>query len=232
MNKKRRLIIYGTDDFPQLAKFYFDEDSEYEVSGFTVDEAYKKTDDFCGLPVVSSDDMEKRFPPDEYSLFIAIAYSHLNEIREAKYFEMKKRGYSLASYMSSKATIWNEGNKIGDNCFILEDNTIQPYATIGNDTILWSGNHIGHHATIGDHVFISSHVVLSGRASVGHNAFIGVNATINDHINVAAKTVIGSGALITRDTEPNSLYKNDRTKRDERDVMELDYFHNSDMQSK
>ena len=33
---------------------------------------------------------------------------------------------------------------------------------IGNDVVLWSGNHIGHDSTIGDHCFIASHVVVSG----------------------------------------------------------------------
>ena len=53
-------------------------------------------------------------------------------------------------------------HEIGENCFIFEDNTIQPFVKIGDDVVLWSGNHIGHHAEIGDHCFISSHVVISG----------------------------------------------------------------------
>ena len=50
----------------------------------------------------------------------------------------------------------------GDNCFILEDNTVQPFVTIGNNVTLWSGNHIGHDSVIEDDCFISSHVVVSG----------------------------------------------------------------------
>ena len=51
---------------------------------------------------------------------------------------------------------------MGDNCFIFEDNTVQPFVTLGNNLVLWSGNHIGHHSTLRDHCFISSHVVISG----------------------------------------------------------------------
>lgn len=223
--KQKKLVIFGADDFAQLARFYFDADSEYEVCAFVVDPEYCKEDSFCGLPLVPSDDLEKRFPPDEYDLFIAIAYTRLNRIREQKYHEYKKRGYTLASYISSKATCWNEGNEFGDNVFIFEDNTIQPYVRIGSDTILWSGNHIGHHAYIGNHVFIASHAVLSGRTVVGDNTFIGVNATVNDHIHIAERNVISSGALITRDTEPDSMYKARWTDKYERNVTESKYFY-------
>ena len=37
---------------------------------------------------------------------------------------------------------------------IMEHNTIQPYVTIGENTILWSGNHVGHHTQIGKNVIL------------------------------------------------------------------------------
>ncbi len=222
--KQKKLVIFGADDFAQVARFYFDADSEYSVCGFVVDPQYHKENEIFGLPLVSSDELEDRFPRDEYDMFIAIAYTHLNEVREKKYHEFRDKGYTLATYISSKATFWNEGNEVGDNVFIFEDNTIQPYVHIGSDTILWSGNHIGHHARIGDHVFIASHAVLSGRTVVGNNSFIGVNATVNDHIHIAERNVIGSGALITRDTEPDSIYKAQWTGKYEKKVTESKFF--------
>ena len=222
--KQKKLVVFGADDFAQIVKFYFDADSEYEVCGFIVDPQYFDNDSFCGLPVVPSDRAEIDFPPSEYDMFIAIAYTHLNEVRESKYHEYKKRGYTLASYISSKATCWHEDNEFGDNVFILEDNTIQPYAHIGADTILWSGNHIGHHAVIGDHVFVTSHVVLSGRTEVGNNSFIGVNATVHDHVKIAERNIIGSCALITRDTSPDSIYKAKWTEEFKGNVTESRYF--------
>ena len=45
---------------------------------------------------------------------------------EAIYREGKERGYSFISYVSSRATRF-AGTPIGENCFILEDNTIQPF---------------------------------------------------------------------------------------------------------
>jgi acetyltransferase-like isoleucine patch superfamily enzyme len=95
---------------------------------------------------------------------------------------------------------------VGDNCFILEDNTIQPFVKIGNNVTLWSGNHIGHDSIIEDHCFLASHIVVSGNVRIGPYCFIGVNATLRNSITIAPKTLIGAGAVIMEDTIENGVY--------------------------
>lgn len=203
MNK--RLIIFGSGDIAQLAHFYFSTDSEYEVVAFTVDSTYLTDTTFCGLPVVAFEEVTQRYNPEEHECFIALSYSRLNAVRKEKYLATKALGYRLANFISSRATVLNEG-RIGDNCFIFEDNTIQPLVTIGNNVTLWSGNHIGHHSTIKDHCFIASHVVVSGGVEIGEQCFIGVNATLRDHIKIGEKCVIGAGTLLLDDAEPEGVY--------------------------
>lgn len=209
---KRPLIIFGTGDIGQLAHYYFTTDSDYCVKGFTVDAAYRTTDQFCDLPVVSFEEIATRFPPGDYDMFVAISYSGLNAVRKAKYLAAKQLGYKLANYISTRATILND-NRIGDNCFILEDNTVQPFVTIGNNVTLWSGNHIGHHSTIADHCFIASHIVISGGVQIRESCFIGVNATLRDHITIGERCVIGAGALIMKDADPEGVYPGTTTNR-------------------
>ena len=96
---------------------------------------------------------------------------------------------------------------------ILEDNTIQPFVTIGHNVTLWSGNHIGHHSLVKDHSFIASHVVISGGVEIGEQCFIGVNATIRDHITIGERSVIGAGTLILSDVEPEGVYIGNETER-------------------
>jgi sugar O-acyltransferase (sialic acid O-acetyltransferase NeuD family) len=188
---KKSLIIFGTGDIAQLAHFYFQTDSQYEVVAFTVDAAYLQETTFCDLPVIAFEDILHFYPPTKYSMFIALSYSQLNLVRKEKYLTAKAIGYELASYISSKATLL-QVKRIGDNCFILENNTIQPFVEIGNNITLWSGNHIGHHSVIHDHCFIASHVVISGGVEIEELCFIGVNATLRDHIK------IGKDALSVR----------------------------------
>lgn len=209
---KKKLIIFGSGDIAELAYFYFDTDSAYEVVAFTVDSTYIDQPSLCGLPVVAFENVTEHYAVDTHDMFIALSYSKLNAVRKEKYLAAKAFGYALASYVSSKSTILNNG-RIGDNCFILEDNTIQPFVTIGNNITLWSGNHIGHHSTVLDHTFIASHVVVSGGVKIGEQCFIGVNATLRDHITVEDRCVIGAGALLLADAQQEGVYIGTATER-------------------
>ena len=209
---KKSLVIFGTGEIAELAHYYFCSDSDYEIVAFTVDSAYLSDAEFCGLPVIAFEEIIQHYPPDRHDVFVALSYSKLNLVRKEKYLAVKSRGYDLASFVSSHATILNNG-KIGENCFILEDNTIQPFATIGNNVTLWSGNHIGHHSLIDDHCFIASHVVVSGGVEIGEQSFVGVNVTLRDHIKIGEKCVIGAGALLLADADPEGVYLGPATDR-------------------
>jgi sugar O-acyltransferase (sialic acid O-acetyltransferase NeuD family) len=209
---KKKLIIFGTGDIAQIAHFYFSIASEYQAVAFVVDAEYIKEHKFCDLPVVAFEDVLRFYPPTDHAFFVALSYSKLNAVRKEKYTKVKSLGYQFANFISPKATVLNQG-MIGENCFILEDNTIQPFVTIGNNVTLWSGNHIGHHSVIKDHNFISSHVVVSGGVEIGEQCFIGVNATLRDHIKVGDRCVIGANALLLADTEPEGVYISTATER-------------------
>jgi sugar O-acyltransferase (sialic acid O-acetyltransferase NeuD family) len=198
------LIIFGAGEIAELADFYFRRATGREVVAFTVDAAYVKDQRQFNRPVVPFEEIADRFPPSDYEFFVALSYRNMNSVREAKVAAGRTMGYQLASYVSPNATVLTD--RIGANCFILEDNTIQPFVTIGNNVTLWSGNHIGHHSTIDDNVFISSHVVVSGGVTVGRNSFVGVNATIADHVSIAPYTLIGAGTIILTDTEAEGVY--------------------------
>lgn len=209
---KKPLVVFGTGDIAQLAQYYFTTDSNYEVVAFTVDAAYVTASEFGGVPVVPFEELANRYSPERHDLFVALSYSKLNQIRKEKYLAAKALCYHIASYVSSRATMLNDG-KVGENCFILEDNTVQPFVNIGNNVTLWSGNHIGHHSTIRDHSFIASHVVVSGGVEIGEQCFIGVNATLRDHIKIGDRCVIGAGTLILADAEAEGVYIGQATER-------------------
>jgi sugar O-acyltransferase (sialic acid O-acetyltransferase NeuD family) len=209
---KKQLVIFGTGDIAQLAHYYFSTDSDYEVVAFTVDAAYVEEATCCGLPVVAFEEVADRYKVEDYFFFVALSYSKLNAVRKEKYLAAKAMGYRMVSYISSRATTLNEG-AVGENCFVLEDNTIQPFATIGNNVTLWSGNHIGHHSAIRDHCFIASHVVVSGGVEIDEQCFIGVNATLRDHIRVGARCVVGAGTLLMEDADAEGVYSAKTTER-------------------
>lgn len=206
------VVVFGARDFASLAHFYLRHDSPHRVVGFTVHREFMpESGDFEGVPVVPFEELEERFPPSQVSAFAPMSHRRMNQLRVEVYRGLKDRGYSLISYVSSRATHF-PGTPIGENCFVLEDNTIQPYASIGDNVMLWSGNHIGHHSVIQDHVFVTSHVVVSGHCVVGKYSFLGVNATLRDQITLGEGTLVGMGAIVSKNTEPWTLYKADATR--------------------
>ncbi len=203
---KKKLIIVGDSAFAEVAYEYFTHDSDYTVVAFAVESAYKKNHSLFGLPIVNFEELEGLYPPEDHYFFVAIIYSQLNRLRTRLYLSLKTRGYLPASYISSRAFVWKNA-KLGEHCFIFEDNTVQPFVEMGNNVILWSGNHIGHHSTIADHCFISSHVVISGFCTIGENCFIGVNSTIANNINVGKDCLIGAAAVILKSIPEDKIVR-------------------------
>ena len=220
---RKKIVIMGAAgrDFHNFNCLFRDQE-EYEVVAFTVNEQYITNRELRGRPVVAFEDLNRLFPPEDHAMFVAMGFKSVNRARAGVYGQCKERGYELISYVCSKAVDWGE-IEVGDNTFIFENNVIQPFVKIGSNVVLWSGNHIGHHAVIGDHCFITSHVVISGGTEIGEYCFLGVNATIRDHIVVAPSCVIGAGSIIMKNTQEEGVYVPPRTRaRDGLRSSELD----------
>jgi len=200
-----KIVIFGEGKYADEAYFYFKNDSPHEIVAFTVDASYITRKELLGLPIIPFEEIINRYSPDDFKMFIAVGYQNLNKLRASKYEEAKQKGYQLVSYISTRAA--NIGDvAIGDNCFILENTSIQPCSKIGNNVTIWSNNVIGHHATIMDHCYISGHVIISGSTIIEPYCYLGVNATIGHEITVGTESFIGAATLITKKVEPKSVY--------------------------
>lgn len=204
--KDRKLVLLGDSAFAEVAFEYFQHDSPYEVVAFAVEQAHLKRTELFGRPVVAVEDLPDRFAPADHSFYAALVYTQLNRLRARLYQTAKAMGYTPASYVSPRAFVWRNV-KLGEHCFVFEDNVIQPFVTIGDNVVLWSGNHIGHHSTIGDNCFVASHVVVSGFCDVGPNCFLGVNATIGNNVTIGPDCLLGAGACVTKDVPADTLVR-------------------------
>lgn len=206
MLKSKKLIIVGDSAFAEVAYEYFTHDSPYEVVAFSVERTHHKRQTLFSLPIVPFENLEFSFTPTEHSVYVAVVYTQLNRLRTRLAKAAKEKGFALASYISSNACVWPNA-KVGEHCFIFEQNTLQPFVTLGNNVVLWSGNHVGHHSHIGDNCFVASHVVVSGFVTIGANCFLGVNSTIINNITLGADCWIGPSATITRNTKCGELFR-------------------------
>ena len=197
MEKNKKLVIVGAGEFADIAYEYFTYDSDYEVVAFAVEKKYLDCNTHLDLPLIAFENIEKEYPCDKYEVFVAVTYVKLNRARRRLFLLAKEKGYKCASYISSKAFVWHNV-AIGENVFVFEDNTVQYYVKIGNNVILWSGNHIGHRSVIEDDCWLTSHNVISGFCKIGRGSFIGVNATLGDNVTLGEDTVFGASAVTVK----------------------------------
>lgn len=201
-----KVIIFGLQDYAELALFYLEKDSTHKVVAFCVNKEYIPEDQqFHGYPVLAFEDVEQTHLPKDFCFFAPMSPKNMNRDREHVFNEIRAKGYKMISYISSKATVFN--NEIGENCFILENNTLQPFTRIGNNVVLWSGNHLGHHSHINDHVTFTSHVVMSGHCEIGAYSFLGVNSTLRECTRLGEGSFIAMASAVMKNTEPWSVYR-------------------------
>jgi sugar O-acyltransferase (sialic acid O-acetyltransferase NeuD family) len=214
------LVVVGDSLFAEIAYEYFTHDSPYDVVAFAVEEEYRNREDLFGLPVVDFETLHQRYAPEDHSVYVAMVYTQLNRLRTRLARAAKDQGYTLASYVSSSAFVWRNV-ELGEHCFVFEDNTLQPFVTLGDNVVLWSGNHIGHHSTIRDNCFVASHVVISGSVDVGENSFLGVNATIVNDVTLGPDCWIGPHVVIARDVPARSVLRPARSEVRKIDALEM-----------
>lgn len=206
MPSPKKLVILGDSAFAEVAYEYFTHDSDYEVIAFSVESKFIDKTELFGLPIVEFERLEDIFDPSTTSFYAAVVYTQLNRLRARLYNKAKKKGFTPASYISSRAFIW-PNVELGEHCFIFEDNTLQPFVKIENNVVLWSGNHIGHHCKVKSHCFVASHAVVSGFCELGEYSFLGVNATISNNITLGCDNWIGPGVLIVKNTNDGLIFQ-------------------------
>ncbi len=201
---KRKLVIYGAGELAELAHFYFTHDSDYTPVAFCVDAEYKKGESFLNLPLVSFDEVEKRYPPGDYTFFCAVGYRRMR-LRSEPYGKVKAKGYRCANYVSSRAVLQPD-TIMGENNFIMQGVVVEPFVTMGHNNVIWSSSLIASSTVLGDHVYISGMVVLSSSVKVLNKVFVGVHATVLDCLTINEEAFISAGSLVTKDAKPYTLY--------------------------
>jgi sugar O-acyltransferase (sialic acid O-acetyltransferase NeuD family) len=202
---KQKVILFGNGQVASVAYAYLTSDSQYEVAAFTVDRDQLREPTLFGLPVVPFDEVEVCYPVEAYRMLVSISFRRMNHLRAEKYVAAKAKGYQLISYLSSRALTW-PGLEIGDNCYVIGNTVIEPFARIGNNVHIGSGCHIGHHTVIHDHSFLAAHVAVAGTVTIGPYSFLGMNATVRDGVSIASESVIGAGAGILQNTQERGVY--------------------------
>jgi len=201
-----KVIVFGTGKLAEYVCYVLRHDTEYEVAALTIQRQYKPdTQTLWGLDIFDFETLEEYYSPSDCKLFIAVGN---NTNRAGIYDEASKRGYQFASYVSSKATVW-EDLKYGDNVIVSEGTVVGPFVEIGSGSFLL-GPKIAHHCKIGQHTILSA-CYLGGDSKVGDNSFLGMNSTVNQHVSVGRSNIIGVGSNICAHTNDHEVFTNKGT---------------------
>ena len=199
----KKVIIYGNGKIAKI--IYQFVKKQFDVIAFTVDESYIEESSVEGLPLIAFEHVQDKFSIKEHKMLIAVGYVQMNNIREQKYIEAKKKGYNFINYIHPSVEM-HENLKIGENNIILDHATIQPYANLGNTNFLWSNAVVAHGCVVGNANWIASGVVISGDTIIKSNCFFGVNATIGHNITIENENFIGANTLVTKNTSEKEVF--------------------------
>ena len=201
---KRKCVIFGTTDFGKMLRYYFEKYADVQIVAYTVDKAYLESDTYDGLPAVAYEEVEKAYPPTEYTMVIALGYKKMNQIRQQKFEDAKRKGYRIENFVHP--SVVDESVAMGEGNIILEHVTLAYGTKIGNSNIIWNGSQISHESQVGDYNFFSVDSVIAGKTVVKNNCFLGINSTVLGNRTLEYATLVGAGAFVKENTEPYSVY--------------------------
>lgn len=217
-DRPQRIVIFGIGNGADLARRCFELDTPHEIVGYVVDRDHLKASTFHDRPVVAVEDVTSAFPAAEIAAFVPLGSSRMNALRAEKYALLKSKGYKFVSYVHSSNRLSGRCT-VGENCLILENQSINFDVVVGNNVVAWSGCQIGDRSRIRDHVFMAAHVVINGDVEIGESSYLGSNCTISNGVRVAPLSFIGANALISSDTKERSVYVVEQTPRLEMDSL-------------
>lgn len=185
-----KVVLEASRDIPtiKIIGFLDDNPSRSEVSGIS--------------RLGSSNGWHKYVSDNELCFHVAIGD---NLTRRNIAASILNAGGSLQSIIHPRATVYSS-TRLGDGCFVGAGAIVGPGASVGMNSIVNHGAIIEHDSRLGDHVNLSSGFVSGGRVDIEEGVFAGVGAKVIPDISVGRWAYLAAGAVVTRNTEPLSLY--------------------------
>ncbi len=200
---KRKCVIFGTTDFGKMLRYYFEKYADVQIVAYTVDKAYLESDTYDGLPAVAYEEVEKAYPPTEYTMVIALGYKKMNQIRQQKFEDAKRKGYRIENFVHP--SVVDESVAMGEG--ILFSNMLHWRMEQRLEIpTLYGTEASSHESEVGDYNFFSVDSVIAGKTVVKNNCFLGINSTVLGNRTLEYATLVGAGAFVKENTAPYSVY--------------------------
>lgn len=197
------LIILGTTMYSATTRKILEKEG-VRVLGYSTYRDYIQENEYDGLPVYPFEELDFIFGVGEFMVINTIGYSNMNKIREKVYYDTKKKGYKLYTFISKSALVYTDD--IGEGSLIMPNAYIGPYVKLGACCVVNPGTQLSHHITMGNFNFIGRGVIVGGDVEICNNCFIGLHSTIKNKVRISNFTIVGSGSNVIKSTEENCVY--------------------------
>lgn len=198
------LIIIGIGANSRLAYSFVKSHNLYNIIGFAVNEEYKTTDKFEGLPVYSLEKIREEIGHSNFVCFISLLWNHLNRDRRKIYQFCKEHDIPLTNLISPLAIVRSKIS--GDNIWIHDYVVIQNDTILGSNIAIMQGSLIGADCKIASHCFFGAHSVFGGGSIIGEQSFVGLHATVFDDTSIGKKCIVGACTAVKRNMPDFSKY--------------------------
>mgnify|MGYP001236519574 CR=1 FL=1 len=192
-------VIFGAGSIARLANFFVNENGNYKIDAFVVDDdffEYSKSPDL-NIQLLKFSDFCKKFSPSSTKVFISVGYK-LMRSRALIFDRFVKKGYSSFNVKSKNAYI-SKNTKLGLNNIFFPNVVVEPDVNIGNNNIFWSNTTICHDSTIGHHNFFASNTTIGGNVKINNLNFFGFSSTVIQNLKIKDENLIASSSLVLKD---------------------------------
>ena len=202
----KKTVIFGNNVIAEMIhRETIQYGSDLEIVAFTVDEAYRKVDSFCGLPMVDFKKALSLYPPSDFYMLSSLDSMSILRGRMNIFEKIKSAGYAMPNYIS-KLSDTPKDTIMGENNIILAFAHIGVHGKMGNYNTIRQNTYLGHGFEISDGTIITAGNSIGGCCRIGNLCYFGLGAVTLHSKTIADETLIGAGAVVTKDTDPYTKY--------------------------
>ena len=201
----QNIAIYGAGVLAKLTHFYVSELPYFNTLCFVVDDAYKYTDDFHGIPVKVWSQFREEFAVEDINFFLAIGYKSMRA-RASIYQKVKDTGYSCINILAKGSSV-AQNVTLGDNNIVMPGAVIEPFCNIQSNNVFWSNATICHDTKIGSHNFFASNTTVGGEVEIGNANFFGFSSTVIQQRVIENDVLVGAASLVLSNLDSLSHFQ-------------------------
>jgi len=153
----------------------------------------RRGSEFCGAPVLTSQDVPTAFPDAAMALGFGDCGARLAAARQ-----WLKAGKSLPPIVHPRAVLAASA-RIGEGSQLMAAAVVNPDAVLGKAVIVNTGATVDHDCRLGDGVHLAPGVHLAGNVTVDEETLVGIGSAVIPDVRIGRACVIGAGSVVVRD---------------------------------